>query len=135
MTKNSSLPDWVFNLHDANKGISRTLAEGIQTCVFAGEQAMLSVVKFEPNSVGKIHSHPEEQWGVLLEGDCIRQQGDEEFAMKVGDFWHTPGDVPHTIRAGAAGALVLDIFSPPRQEYKRSGDGFGQAQVHTETTE
>jgi quercetin dioxygenase-like cupin family protein len=55
--------------------------------------------------------------------------------MKAGDFWHTPGGVPHAIRVGSTGALVLDIFSPPRQEYKSSGAGFGQAQVHLEKTE
>ncbi len=26
--------------------------------------------------------------------------------------------------AGASGARVLDIFSPPREEYKMAGDGF-----------
>ena len=135
MKDKSLSPNWVFNLHDPTQGISRILAEGIQTRVFAGDHAMLSVVSFEPNSVGKIHSHPEEQWGVLLEGECTRVQGDEEIAMKAGDFWHTPGGVPHTIRVGAKGALVLDIFSPPRRDYKSSGDGFGQAHVHAEMTD
>jgi quercetin dioxygenase-like cupin family protein len=83
-------------------------------------------VWIEPNSKGKIHSHPEEQWGVLLEGECIRIQGDEEVSVKVGDFWHTPGNVPHGIRTKSVGALVLDIFSPPRHEYKKTGIGFGQ---------
>ena len=86
---------------------------------------MLSVVKFEPNAVGRVHSHPEEQWGVLLEGECVRIQDKEEVPMKAGDFWHTPGGVPHGIRVGNEGALVLDIFSPPRPEYKKPGEGFG----------
>jgi len=120
------LPPWVFNLHNQNQGIPRTLAEGIQARIFPGQQAMLSVVRFEPDSEGTMHSHPEEQWGVLLEGECIRLQGDEAVAMKAGDFWHTPGGVAHTIRAGSAGALVLDIFSPPRPEYTVAGEGFGQ---------
>jgi hypothetical protein len=33
--------------------------------------------------------------------------------------------VPHTMRAGPDGARVLDIFSPPRPEYKKAGSGFG----------
>jgi hypothetical protein len=33
--------------------------------------------------------------------------------------------VPHTMRAGPEGARVLDIFSPPRPEYKKAGSGFG----------
>lgn len=127
MSDTPSLPSWVFNLFNEAHGVRRTLAPGIESRVFAGRQAMLSVVRFEPGSVGVMHSHPEEQWGVLLEGECLRLQGDEAVAMKVGDFWHTPGGVPHTIRTGPAGALVLDIFSPPRPEYTRPGEGFGQA--------
>ena len=90
---------------------------------------MLSVVRVEPNAVGSIHSHPEEQWGVLLEGRCTRIQGGEEVEASVGDFWHTPGGVSHGIRAGSDGALILDIFSPPRAEYKQKGQGFGRAIV------
>ena len=29
------------------------------------------------------------------------------------------------MRAGPEGARVLDIFSPPRAEYKKAGKGFG----------
>lgn len=115
----------LFNLYDAAQGIPRELAEGITTRIFPGDRAMLSVVRLEPNAVGNMHQHPEEQWGVLLEGSATRLQGEEEFAVQPGDFWRTPGDVPHTMRAGPAGALVLDIFSPPREEYRRSGRGFG----------
>jgi hypothetical protein len=47
--------------------------------------------------------------------------------VKKGDFRRTPGNVPHTMRAGPERARVLDIFSPPRPEYKRPGSGFGNS--------
>lgn len=115
------------NLHDLSDGLLRELAPGLTTRIFTGEQAMLSVVSFEPNSEGKLHHHPEEQWGLLLEGTAIRVQGDEEIPVRKGDFWRTPGNVPHTMRAGPDGAKVLDIFSPPRPEYKKPGSGFGDS--------
>lgn len=118
---------WVFQLHDDARGIPRTLAEGIQTRVFAGQQVMLSVVRIEPHSRGTTHSHPEEQWGVLLEGACTRTQEGEAVEVAVGDFWYTPGGVMHGIHTGESGAVVLDIFSPPREEYKQAGKGFGAA--------
>ena len=118
-------PAWVFNLFDETLGIGRSLAPGIRTRVFPGRHAMVSVVRFDPDAVGTLHSHPEEQWGFLLEGECLRIQGEESFHMREGDFWHTPGGVPHTIHAGKAGAVVLDIFSPPRPEYAQPGEGFG----------
>lgn len=116
---------WAFNLNDESLGIPRTLAEGITTRIFPGQNVMLSVVDVAPHSEGTPHSHPEEQWGVLLKGECVRVQGGEEIAMKAGDFWCTPGGVMHTVRTGGAGATILDIFSPPREEYRKAGSGFG----------
>ncbi len=114
-----------FNLNDTESGVKRELAPGVSTRVFPGEQAMLSVVTLAPNAEGKLHHHPEEQWGVLLEGSAVRVQGGEEIEVGKGDFWRTPGNVPHTMRAGPDGAIVLDIFSPPREAYKVAGSGFG----------
>jgi len=122
MPDNVSIPSWVFNLYNEKQGIRRSLGAGMTARVFAGKHAMISVVRVDPHAAGTVHSHPEEQWGVLLEGECRRIQGDEVVPVKAGDFWHTPGGVPHGIRTGAAGALILDIFSPPRQEYSRTKD-------------
>ena len=123
--KNNAGKSWVFNIDNEAQGIPRKLTEGITTRVFCGDRVMLSVVRIEPHATGTVHSHPEEQWGLLLEGECVRIQGDEEIAMKPGDFWHTPSGVSHGIRTGDLGATVLDVFSPPREEYKKAGDGFG----------
>ena len=117
--------DWVYSLANDARGIARTLGEGIETRIFVGDNVMLSVVRLAPNAVGKVHSHPNEQWGVLLEGSATRIQGGEEVAVGAGEFWHSPGGVPHGIRAGTSGAVVLDIFSPPRDEYRKGGSGFG----------
>lgn len=114
-----------YNIDDLKSGINRVLGEGISTRIFCGEQAMLSIVTVEPNAKGKIHSHPEEQSGLLIEGSGIRIQGEEQIAIKKGDFWQTPGGVEHGIVAGPLGAKILDIFSPPRNEYKKAGSGFG----------
>ena len=128
MSKNTKKPNWAFNRDDESQGIFRQLAEGVSTRIFIGDKSMLSIVKIEPHSHGKIHSHPEEQWGVLLEGECVRIQDGEEIVMRIGDFWHTPGNVLHGMRTGSSSAAVLDIFSPPRPEYKQTGDGFGKSE-------
>ena len=120
-----SQTDYFHNIDELETGIKRVLGEGISTRIFCGEQAMLSVVTIESNAKGKIHSHPEEQWGFLIEGSGIRIQGNEEIPIKKGDFWQTPGGVEHGIIGGPNGAKVLDIFSPPRDEYKKAGSGFG----------
>ena len=61
--------------------------------------------------------------------ELLRARGIDyrQFEIEVGkgDFWRTPGNVEHTFRAGPEGALILDIFSPPRAEYRKPGSGFG----------
>jgi quercetin dioxygenase-like cupin family protein len=114
-----------FNMADLSKGIQRKLAEGVATSIFVGDNVMVSFVRCEPGAKGKLHAHPEEQWGVLLEGTGTRTQDGERLAVRKGDFWQTPGGVEHTFEAGPEGATVLDIFSPPRAEYRKPGSGFG----------
>lgn len=80
----------------------RRLAEEIRTSVFAGEDSMLPFVRVGPHSEGGFPTTPEEQRGVLPEGECVRTQDGEE------------------------GALVLDVFSPPRPGYPSDGEGFGR---------
>jgi quercetin dioxygenase-like cupin family protein len=116
--------DEFHNIDDAKGAIVRELAPGLTARIFSGEQAMLSIVSVAPNAKGEVHHHPQEQWGLLLEGSGIRFQGDEQISVKKGDFWRTPGNVPHALQAGPDGARVLDIFSPPRPEYKKAGSGF-----------
>ncbi|MDX1435040.1 MAG: cupin domain-containing protein, partial [Gammaproteobacteria bacterium] len=80
--QSTTFPAWVFNLDDESQGIARRLADGITTRIFAGDNVMISVVRIEPHSTGTVHSHPQEQWGVCLEGECTRIQDGEEVTMR-----------------------------------------------------
>jgi unsaturated pyranuronate lyase len=108
-------------------GVLRELAPGISARIFAGEHAMLSVVTLEPHSTSPVHSHANEQWGVCLEGEWIRIQDGVEHHVRAGDFWRTPPHVPHGGRTLDQRCVVLDIFAPPREEYRRPGAGLGAA--------
>jgi quercetin dioxygenase-like cupin family protein len=110
-------------------GIVRELAAGVTARVFPGVNAMLSVVTLEPHSVSPVHSHPQEQWGVCLEGEWIRIQDGVEHHVRAGDFWQTPPNVPHGGRTLDCRCIVLDIFAPPRDEYRQPGRGLGTASV------
>ena len=65
-------------------GIERQLAPGVSARVFPGVHAMLSVVTLEPGAVSPVHAHPNEQWGVCLEGEWIRVQDGVEHHVKAG---------------------------------------------------
>ena len=55
-----------FNLKALEKGINRKFSNGLDAHIFPAEQSMASVVVIDPNVVVKIHSHPQEQWAVLV---------------------------------------------------------------------
>jgi quercetin dioxygenase-like cupin family protein len=116
-------PGWFHNLREG--GIQRELAPGVNARIFPGVHVMLSVVTLEPGSVSPVHAHPNEQWGVCLEGEWVRIQDGVEHQVKAGDFWQTPPNVPHGGRTGDTRCVVLDIFSPPREEYRTAGRGLG----------
>jgi quercetin dioxygenase-like cupin family protein len=115
------------------EGLTRKLRDGITAHIFSGERIMISLAEVAPHTVSTAHSHPEEQWGCLLEGECIRIQNGEEVSMKKGDLWRTPPNTPHSVRTGESAALIMDIFSPPRQAYTKPGEGFA-ATVHSESS-
>ena len=84
---------------------------------------MLSVVCLDPRCESELHSHPQEQWGILLERSGVRIQDGEETTVSAGDFRRRPPDINHAFRVGPNGARVLDVFSPPRDDYRVKGTG------------
>ena len=56
---------------------------------------------------------------------ATRIQNTEEVAVKQGDFWCIPGDTEHGVIGGPDGAVILDVFSLPRLEFTKLGQGFG----------
>jgi quercetin dioxygenase-like cupin family protein len=119
-----SVKENFFNLDALEQGISRQLAEGMTTRIFPGKDAMISIVHIDANKSGNIHSHPQEQWGFCVRGSGTRIQAGERVEVSAGDFWRTPGNVDHGFSAGPDGALIFDVFAPPREEYTRDGSGF-----------
>src|SRR2546429_2056855 len=102
-------------------GIERQLATGVSARVFPGVHAMPSVVTLEPGAVSPVHAHPNEQWGVCLEGEWVRVQDGVEHHVKAGDFWQTPPNVPHGGGAPGARLGVRGLVPPPRLEDRRAG--------------
>ena len=78
---------------------------------------MLSVVRFEPESVVADHAHPHEQMGILLEGRLEFTVGGVTRLLGPGDIWRIPGGVVHRVRALDQPAVALDVFHPIREDY------------------
>jgi len=104
---------------DLQQQPSRELFPGVWITTAWGERLMLSFVHFvRADAVVPEHSHPHEQAGMGLEGEFELVIGDEARVIRTGDSYLIPGGVPHSARSLSGPARALDIFSPPREEYK-----------------
>ncbi len=94
-----------------------SIALGVEIFTAACERLMLSWVELQPHSEVAMHQHPQEQMGLLIEGELTFTIGDEKQVLAPGDIWRVPGGVTHGCIAGAAGAKALDVFHPIREDY------------------
>jgi len=96
----------------------KLLSDGIKIRTVYGEKIMMSFVYFEANSTVSEHSHPHEQMGTVLEGEFELVIDGESQNVSSGDAYLVPANVKHSARTTEKSAVALDIFSPPREEYK-----------------
>ena len=93
-------------------GVSRTM-------LTVGQGAM--VVRIDARRGGSVplHTHPHEQIGFLMSGRASLQVGDEVRELSPGDGYSIPGGVPHGVPHVVEDSVFLDIFCPPREEYRQ----------------
>jgi unsaturated pyranuronate lyase len=91
--------------------------DGILSRAVHGQRATLSLLELEPGAVVPEHSHENEQLGILLEGSLTFRIGDETREVGPGGTWRIIGNVPHAVTTGPAGAVVVEVFSPPRSDW------------------
>ncbi len=72
------------------------------------------------------HSHEHEQLGICLAGSLVFRVGDEARELGPGETWSIPGNVPHDVRVGPNGAVVLDVFAPTRDDWRDAPQAAGR---------
>jgi 2-deoxy-D-gluconate 3-dehydrogenase len=107
------------------------IAEGIERQILSGDRLMICRLSFAPRVVTPVHSHPHEQMTLI-------ERGRVRFHVSGADRVAAPGDVllfPSGVEHGATildePAVLIDIFSPPREDFlpardvetRRNGDG------------
>jgi quercetin dioxygenase-like cupin family protein len=92
--------------------------DGVHARIVHGERITLGVVELDPNSHVPEHHHENEQLGMCLSGSLEFRVGDETLQLGPGDTWTIPSDVPHEVQVGPEGAVVIDVFVPPRDDWR-----------------
>jgi quercetin dioxygenase-like cupin family protein len=94
------------------------LTAGVSGRPLFGAGAMLNLIEFEPGSTVPPHSHPHEQLGIVLRGMQALVVDGTAHELGPLEGYVLPGDVEHSAYCGPEGALVLDVFTPVREDYR-----------------
>lgn len=94
------------------------VAEGLGLKPVFGQQLQLSFVHMQPHSIAALHSHPEEQIGLVLEGEYEFEMNGVRKMVRKGDVYIVPPNVPHGAVTYDKPCVALDIFSPARTGYR-----------------
>ncbi len=82
-----------------------------------GERITLAIVELAPNAVVPEHRHAAEQLGMVIRGAMHFTIDGETRDLGPGGTWRILSDHPHDVQAGPEGAIVIDVFSPPRSDW------------------
>ena len=94
--------------------------DGVHARMVHGERITLGVIELDPGSVVPEHRHENEQLGMCLSGSLIFRVGEESRELAAGDTWSIPANVPHEVHVGPDGAVVIDVFVPPRHDWREA---------------
>jgi quercetin dioxygenase-like cupin family protein len=78
------------------------------------EQATVSAYAFEPGASFPIHTHPEEQITVVLEGTVVFEVEGERHTLGPGETYAVAAHLEHGLQAGPGGARFLAVVVPRR---------------------
>jgi quercetin dioxygenase-like cupin family protein len=92
--------------------------DGVVARAIEGERVSFAVVELDPSTVVPEHSHDNEQLGMVLSGTVSFRVGDEVRDLEPGGTWRIAPNVPHEVRVGTDGAVVLDVFAPVREDWR-----------------
>jgi quercetin dioxygenase-like cupin family protein len=105
----------------------RTIAEltpakiwdGVLARPLHAERVTVGFVDIDPTVLVPEHRHENEQVGFVLRGSVTMVINGESKELSAGGTYKIPSQVPHSARAGASGASVVDVFAPIRADWQR----------------
>jgi quercetin dioxygenase-like cupin family protein len=93
------------------------LTSNIKAHIISGGEITLSFASAEPNAVLPSHRHENEQMLIVMDGAIDLVIEGKQYQVEKGDVIVLPSNTEHGAYFTDKGARVLDVFSPPRQDF------------------
>lgn len=85
-----------------------------------GQNMTVMWTRWEPGASAPVHTHPNEQSGIVLAGQIIFTINGVDYPVSAGEFFHIPPNAPHSERnEGDVPAVLTDFFAPVREDLHR----------------
>jgi quercetin dioxygenase-like cupin family protein len=94
------------------------LFDGYRARIFHGNEITFAVVEIDPNAPLPSHSHRNEQVGLIVRGELTFNVDGERRTVRTGEGWVIPANAAHDATAGPSGAVVIETWSPPRNDFR-----------------
>jgi quercetin dioxygenase-like cupin family protein len=88
---------------------------GVRRRTVQAAQATVADYALEPGASFPLHSHPQEQVTLVLEGEVELTADGRSERLGAGAWSIVPGGVTHGVRAGADGARIVAVVVPRRE--------------------
>lgn len=92
--------------------------DGVLGRAVHGERVTLGLIELDADSLVPEHSHENEQVGILVRGSLTFRIGEETRELGPGQTWRILAGVPHEVRTGPEGAVVVEVWSPIRSDWQ-----------------
>ena len=107
-----------FKFFFNEKDLRKQITEGdVERFIYTGENIQIVLYHFPPNKTFPNHFHKkEEQMGFMFSGKMVLKIEGKEKTLLPGDFYHAPTGVEHNAWTLDEPAVLIDIFSPVRDD-------------------
>src|SRR5215213_7632679 len=106
------------------------LDDGTERQMIVGERVMVCRLRFAPRVVTPPHEHPHEQITLVERGRVLFTVGDEQRVAEAGDVLHFPPGSWHGATMLEEEVVLIDIFSPVREDFLTSSQYYGHTEQH-----
>jgi quercetin dioxygenase-like cupin family protein len=96
---------------------AKQIAPGIDRQMIVGEKLMMCRLTLQPHVDTPVHSHPHEQMTIVERGRARFTIGEMARVAEPGDVLHFPANVPHGATMLDEEVVLIDIFTPIREEF------------------
>ncbi len=81
------------------------------------DDLMVVELKWQKGMVGDVHAHPHRQCGYIIKGTFEAEMDGKKQIVKAGECFYSEADVPHGLVCLEDDSLMLDIFTPKREDF------------------